>query len=199
MLNGLLALVEPGDEVLVTDPTYAGMIYRVRLAGGVPRFVPFVARKGRWTLDLQRFHDAVNDRTRAVSLMKPSIPSGAVMTRGDWEEIARVCEARGIWLLYNAAMERILFGGREYIHPASVVAPAGYRANGVRRDHGVGAVAGAGQGGGHADDPLGARERGPVRADRFQQRAGGAAGGVGGPGEGGAQAPSSLSHASIAH
>ena len=120
MLNALLALVEPGDEVVVTDPTYAGMLYRVRLAGGVPRFVPFVTRGGRWTLDLQRFHDAVNDRTRVVFLMNPSIPSGAVMTRGDWEEVARVCEARGVWLLYNAAMERILYGGREYIHPASV-------------------------------------------------------------------------------
>ena len=120
MLNALLALVEPGDEVVVTDPTYAGMLYRVRLAGGVPRFVPFVTRGGRWTLDLQRFHDAVNDRTRVVFLMNPSIPSGAVMTRQDWEEVARVCEARGIWLLYNAAMERILYGGREYIHPASV-------------------------------------------------------------------------------
>ncbi|MDE2793909.1 MAG: pyridoxal phosphate-dependent aminotransferase [Gemmatimonadota bacterium] len=120
MLNALLALVEPGDEVIVTDPTYAGMIQRVRLVGGVPRFVPFAARHGRWTLDLQRLHDAVGDRTRVVFLMNPSIPSGAVLTRGDWEEIARVCEARGIWLLYNAAMERILFGGREYIHPASV-------------------------------------------------------------------------------
>lgn len=120
MLNALLALVEPGDEVLVTDPTYAGMLQRVRLAGGVPRFVPFVVSAGRWTLDPQRFHDAVSDRTRVVFLMNPSIPSGAVLAREDWEEVARVCEARGIWLLYNAAMERILFGGREYIHPASV-------------------------------------------------------------------------------
>ena len=120
MLNALLALVEPGDEVIVTDPTYAGMIQRVRLVGGVPRFVPFAAHHGRWTLDLQRLHDAVGDRTRVVFLMNPSIPSGAVLTRDDWAEIARICGARGIWLLYNAAMERILFGGSEYIHPASV-------------------------------------------------------------------------------
>ena len=120
MLNALLALIEPGDEVIVTDPTYAGMIQRVRLAGGVPRFVPLLANRSRWTLDLQRLHDAVGDRTRVVFLMNPSIPSGAVLTREDWEEVARICERRGIWLLYNAAMERILFGGREYIHPASV-------------------------------------------------------------------------------
>ena len=120
LLNALLALIEPGDEVVVTDPTYAGMLYRVRVAGGVTRFVPFVAAGGRWALDLQRFHEAVTDRTRVIFLMNPSIPSGAVMTREDWEEVARVCEARGIWLLYNAAMERILYGGLDYIHPASV-------------------------------------------------------------------------------
>ena len=120
LFNALLALIEPGDEVVVTDPTYAGMLYRVRLAGGVARFVRLVVRNGRWALDLQRFRDAVTDRTRVVFLMNPSIPSGAVMSHGDWEEVARVCEARGIWLLYNAAMERILYGGRRHLHPAGV-------------------------------------------------------------------------------
>ena len=47
ILNVLLATVEVGDEVIVTDPTYAGLINRVRLAGGVPRFVPFALRAGR--------------------------------------------------------------------------------------------------------------------------------------------------------
>ena len=111
----------------MTDPTYAGMLYRVRLAGGVARFAPFVPHfapsatpDARWTLDLGRLRDAVTDRTRVMFLMNPSIPSGAVMTREDWEEVARLCEPRGIWLLYNAAMERILYGGRPYVHPASV-------------------------------------------------------------------------------
>ena len=120
LFNALLALIEPGDEVIVTDPTYAGMLQRVRLAGGVARFVPFVVRGGRWTLDLGRLRDAITHRTRVVFLMNPSIPSGAAMSHGDWEEVARLCEPRGIWLLYNAAMERILYGGRRYVHPAGV-------------------------------------------------------------------------------
>jgi aspartate/methionine/tyrosine aminotransferase len=53
LLNVLRATLNPGDEVLLTDPTYAGMICRVRLAGGVPRLVPFVLREGEggltWT------------------------------------------------------------------------------------------------------------------------------------------------------
>ena len=120
LFNALLALIEPGDEVVVTDPTYAGMLYRVRLAGGVARFAPLLIREGGWALDLDRFRDAVTDRTRVIFLMNPSIPSGAVLTREDWDEIAGVCTERGIWLLYNAAMERILFRPRRYIHPASV-------------------------------------------------------------------------------
>ncbi len=120
LFNALLALIEPGDEVIVTDPTYAGMLQRVRLAGGVARFVPFVVHGGRWTLDLERLRDAVTERTRVVFLMNPSIPSGAVLSRGDWGEVAQVCQHHGIWLLYNAAMERILYGGRRYVHPAGV-------------------------------------------------------------------------------
>jgi aspartate/methionine/tyrosine aminotransferase len=43
LLNVLLALVDPGDEVVVTDPTYAGIVNRIRLAGGTPTFIPFLA------------------------------------------------------------------------------------------------------------------------------------------------------------
>src|SRR5262249_48785249 len=72
LLNVLLATLNPEDEVLLTDPTYAGMIYRVRLAGGVPRLVPFVLQGGQWRLDLDAQADAVSERTRAVFLMNPS-------------------------------------------------------------------------------------------------------------------------------
>ncbi len=120
MLNVLLALLEPGDEVLLTDPTYAGMIYRVSLAGGLPVLVPLLDTGGEWRLDLQALKDAISPRTRALFIMNPSIPSGAVLNDDEWEEIARICIGRGIWLIYNAAMERILFDGRSYRHPASL-------------------------------------------------------------------------------
>src|SRR5919201_3774069 len=47
-LDVVLALVDPADEVVLTDPTYAGLVNRVRLAGGTPRFVPFLAGSGGW-------------------------------------------------------------------------------------------------------------------------------------------------------
>ncbi|HUE77356.1 MAG TPA: pyridoxal phosphate-dependent aminotransferase [Longimicrobiales bacterium] len=120
MLNALLALVEEGDEVVLTDPTYAGMIYRVRLAGGRPRFAPWVWEGDAWRLGLDALRAAVGPATRALFLMSPSIPTGAVIGDDAWIEIARLCVARDLWLIHNAAMERILFDGRSVLHPASL-------------------------------------------------------------------------------
>jgi aspartate/methionine/tyrosine aminotransferase len=120
MFNVLLAALDPGDEVVLTDPTYAGMIYRVRLAGAAPRLVPFVRAGRAWRLDLDALEAAVSRRTRMLFLMNPSMPSGAVLSAGEWERIAALCTDRGLWLLYNAAMERILYDGRAYTHPAAL-------------------------------------------------------------------------------
>lgn len=121
LLNTLLATVDPGDEVILTDPTYAGMIQRVRLAGAVPRLAPWVpGPDGTWALDLDGLGDAVGDRTRALFIMNPSMPSGGVLSGEAWEAVARICRERDIPLIYNAAMERILFDGRPYTHPASL-------------------------------------------------------------------------------
>jgi aspartate/methionine/tyrosine aminotransferase len=120
LFNVLLATLNPGDEVLLTDPTYAGMICRVRLAGGVPRLVPFALQEGEWRLDLDAFAAAISARTRMAFLMNPSMPSGAVLNRGEWEAVAALCVRHSLWLLYNAAMERILYDGRPYLHPAGL-------------------------------------------------------------------------------
>lgn len=120
MLDALFAVTDPGDEVVLTDPTYAGMIYRTRLAGAVDRLVPFVRRGNAWRLDLDALREAVGPRTRAIFLMNPSMPSGAVLDRDEWEAVAQLCRERSLWLLYNAAMERIVFDGRPVIHPASL-------------------------------------------------------------------------------
>ena len=120
MLDALLATTDPGDEVVLTDPTYAGMTNRVRLAGAVPRLVPFVWERDRWRLDLDALRRAAGPRTRALFLMNPSMPSGAVLEPEAWRAVAELCAARDLWLLYNAAMERILFDGRTPFHPASI-------------------------------------------------------------------------------
>lgn len=120
MFDTLLAVTDPGDEVILTDPTYAGMINRVRLAGAIPKLVPFQLIDGQWRLDLDILQERVTDRTRALFIMNPSMPSGALLNMHEWQQIAKICIERNIWLIYNAAMERIIYDGNPYIHPASL-------------------------------------------------------------------------------
>ena len=120
LLDTLLAVVDPGNEVILTDPTYAGMINRTRLVGGVPVFVQFRAIGNEWRLDLDRLKDAVTPKTRSLFIMNPSMPSGAVLNQEEWNAIATISIDNDLWLFYNAAMENILFDGRPYFHPASL-------------------------------------------------------------------------------
>jgi len=119
ILNVLLATLEPGDEVLLTDPTYVGLINRVRLAGGVPRFVPLRPTVAGWQLDAAALRNIDPAPVSAALLMSPSMPTGAVFTQADWQALTGFCRQADCWLINDAAMERILFDDRELIHPAS--------------------------------------------------------------------------------
>ena len=119
MLNALLALTDPGDEVILTDPTYAGMLQRVRLVGAVPRLVPLSGDSEGWRLDLDALHAAVSERTRVLFVMNPSMPSGWVANDEEWAAIADICRERDVTLLYWMLMEAIVFGGRPVVVPSA--------------------------------------------------------------------------------
>jgi N-succinyldiaminopimelate aminotransferase len=119
ILNVLLATIEMGDEVIVTDPTYVGLINRIRLAGGAPRFVPLTFRPGdTWALDRGELAAVVGPKTKAMLLMSPSMPTGAVLDDGDWAVVADLCVRHDLLLIINSAMERLTFDGRPVLHPA---------------------------------------------------------------------------------
>jgi aspartate/methionine/tyrosine aminotransferase len=117
LLNSLLATVDPGDEIVVTDPTYAGIVNRVHLAGGTPKLVPFQVVDHEWQLDTDGLAASVGDATTGMLLMSPSMPSGGTFTREDWEAVCDLCRERDLFLVYDAAMERLLYDGRPLVHP----------------------------------------------------------------------------------
>jgi aspartate/methionine/tyrosine aminotransferase len=121
ILDALMALTDPGDEVVLSDPTYAGMIQRVRLVGAVPRLVPYRVREGMWRFDVDALRAAIGDRTRVLFLMSPSMPSGAMFDDDEWDAIVSIVRTNpSITLLYNAAMERLVYDGRSIAHPATM-------------------------------------------------------------------------------
>jgi N-succinyldiaminopimelate aminotransferase len=119
ILNVLLATIEIGDEVILTDPTYVGLINRIHLSGGTPTYAPLRFNPGgEWRLDRDALRTAVGPKTRAMLLMSPSMPSGGCFDAGDWALICTLCTANDLILILDAAMERLLFDGRKVIHPA---------------------------------------------------------------------------------
>ncbi|MDQ3963187.1 MAG: pyridoxal phosphate-dependent aminotransferase [Actinomycetota bacterium] len=119
MLDALLAMCDPGNEVVLTDPTYAGMINRVRLAGAVPRFAACRVQDGRWRLDLDSLRDSVTDKTKALFLQNATFPTGMVLNDEEWQAIVDLVLEKDLLLIYWALMEGIVFDGAPIIHPAS--------------------------------------------------------------------------------
>ncbi|MGW4791394.1 pyridoxal phosphate-dependent aminotransferase [Nonomuraea sp. NPDC004297] len=114
----LLSTTEPGDPVVLTDPTYAGLLQRVRLSGARPSLVPLHVDGGYWRLDRAALAEV--RRAAVLLLMSPSMPSGVVFDREDWAAVAEVCERTGAYLVYDAAMERLVFDGHPRINPCQV-------------------------------------------------------------------------------
>jgi aspartate/methionine/tyrosine aminotransferase len=119
MLDALLAMCDPGDEVVLTDPTYAGMINRVRLAGAIPRFAVCRVEEERWRLDLDSLRACVTDKTKALFLQNATFPTGMVLNDEEWKTIVDLVLDRDLLLIYWASMEGILFDGLPIVHPAS--------------------------------------------------------------------------------
>jgi aspartate/methionine/tyrosine aminotransferase len=102
ILNVLLATVEPGQEVVICDPIYAGLVNRIRLAGGIPRHVRCVPGVRGWASDPGELAAAIGPQTAAVLLMSPAMPTGAVLTGEHFDAIADPVNRHDAWIIWDA-------------------------------------------------------------------------------------------------
>jgi N-succinyldiaminopimelate aminotransferase len=119
LLNALLVAINPGDRVLLTNPTYSGMAQRVRLAGGEQVFCDLERTSSRWNIDLDRLREAARG-CRAIFFASPVMPTGTVLTREEIEEIAEAAVENDALVIFNGAADRVVFGDRSVVHPASI-------------------------------------------------------------------------------
>src|SRR5213079_2021941 len=89
MASVFLALIDPGDEVVVLEPFYENYGPDAILAGASPVFVPF--ERPNWTLDADRLRKAFTKRTKAIIVNTPHNPTGRVFRRDEMNLIARLC------------------------------------------------------------------------------------------------------------
>jgi methionine aminotransferase len=110
IMASVLALVHPGDEVVVLEPTYDSYVPSIELAGGRPVHVPLDAARG-YAPDWERVRAAITPRTRLLMLNFPHNPTGRVLRPADLAELERIVAETGIWLLSDEVYEHIVFDG----------------------------------------------------------------------------------------
>jgi aminotransferase len=118
MASVMLALVDPGDEVIVFEPYYENYGPDAILCGAVPRFVRL--REPDWSFDPAELAAAFNARTRAIVVNTPNNPTGKVFTRAEMEQIAALCRKWDVIAVTDEIYEHILYDGAEHVSMAAL-------------------------------------------------------------------------------
>jgi aminotransferase len=113
-----LALLDPGDEVVLFEPFYGYHLNTLTALRVKPVVVPLAW--GDWALDLDRLRAAITPQTRAIVVNSPSNPSGKVFSRAELEAVAAVAEEHDLFLFTDEIYEYFVFDGTEHISPATL-------------------------------------------------------------------------------
>ena len=117
MIATLMAIVDPGDEVIVFEPFYENYGPDAILSGATPRFVRL--REPDWSFDPAELERSFNERTRAIVVNTPNNPTGKVFTRAELESIAALCRRWNVVAVTDEIYEHIVYAG-EHVSMATL-------------------------------------------------------------------------------
>jgi aspartate/methionine/tyrosine aminotransferase len=116
MISSLVAMVDPGDEVIVFEPFYENYGPDAIICGAVPRFVTL--HEPDWGFDEEELTTAFNNRTKAIIINTPNNPTGKVFTKEELEFIACLCQKWGTVAITDEIYEHILYDGAQHVSMA---------------------------------------------------------------------------------
>ncbi len=114
IFTAILALVRPGDEVIVLEPAYDSYAPSVALAGGRLVTVP-LDHANAYRVDWERVGAAITARTRLLIVNSPHNPTGSVFGSGDLRALERIVDRHGIFLLADEVYEHVVFDARPHL------------------------------------------------------------------------------------
>lgn len=118
----LLALVRPGDEVILVQPLYDAYLPLVEWAGGTARFVSL--KPPHWTLPLDELAAAIGPNTRGIVLNTPNNPTGTMLTRAELEGIGVLAQDHDLWVVCDEVWEGMVFGAEPHLSALAIPALA---------------------------------------------------------------------------
>jgi aminotransferase len=118
MIASLLAVIDPGDEVIVFEPFYENYGPDAILSGAIPRYVPL--QPPDWSFDPDRLAAAFSERTRAIIINTPNNPTGKVFSREELQRIAELCLRWDVIAVTDEIYEHILYDGSSHCAMATL-------------------------------------------------------------------------------
>ena len=122
-VNAVLAVTDPGDEVILPAPYYFNHEMAVVIAGAVPIGAPTGTD---YQLDVQRIADAITPRTRAIVTVSPNNPTGAVYPEAVLRTVSALCRDRGLFHIHDEAYEYFTYESVGHFSPGSIPGAAGH-------------------------------------------------------------------------
>jgi len=113
MIDVLLAVINPGDEVIVFEPFYENYGPDSVISGATPRYVTL--HRPDWHFDEAELAGAFNDRTKAIIINTPNNPTGKVFSRAELEAIARLCRKWDVLAITDEIYEHLLYDGATHV------------------------------------------------------------------------------------
>jgi aspartate aminotransferase len=113
-----LALLEPGDEVLVPDPSWPPTVSNILAAQAVPVPYPVYESQG-WRPDMEELARLITPKTKAILINTPSNPTGGVLSREDLDALAALVMERNLWVFSDEAYEDVVYDGQPHLSMAS--------------------------------------------------------------------------------
>ena len=118
----LLALIAPGDEVVLVQPLYDAYLPLVQWAGGTAKLISLTPP--HWTLPHDALAAAIGPKTRGIVLNTPNNPVGTMLTRADLEAVGALALAHDLWVLCDEVWEAMVFDGTPHISALAIPALA---------------------------------------------------------------------------
>jgi methionine aminotransferase len=112
IITAVLAVVRPGDEVIVLEPCYDSYVPNIELAGGTVVRVPLTP--GTFRPDFGKIASALNSRTRAILINSPHNPSGTIWSRADMLKLQELLAPTDVLLISDEVYEHMVFDGQEH-------------------------------------------------------------------------------------
>lgn len=121
--NAIMAICEPGDEVLIPAPYWLSYPEMVRLAGAEPIIV-HTTQENSWKITAEQFEEAMTPKTKMIILNTPGNPTGSVYTREELRAISEVAAEEDIYILSDEIYEKLVYDGTEHVSIASLTPEA---------------------------------------------------------------------------